>query len=308
VYRKLNDVKSAVAEMNLAVKARPTGGQLVYTRAQIHREAKDIPAARADFERVIALGGKAGERWLASAHAELGYLKHLAGDHDGAIKEYDAALKVIPNFSPANLYKADTRLAQRKHAEAGKALDAYLARATPDAKVYTARGLIHAKLKEYGPAAQAYTRSLDLKDDVQVRNYRGWAYLQAQALLLARDDFDAVLKTNADHADALCGRALVRALTGEAADAVSEAEKALEKGEPTVTLLCNVAAVYVRAGQTAPGRRYEDRGAELLIQAAKKKPMAERVEFWREQVEKDITLRTLLRHPAVVRVARSHGW
>jgi hypothetical protein len=36
--------------------------------------------------------------------------------------------------------------------------------------------------------------------------------------------------------------------------------------------------------------------------------VAGRVKFWREQVEKDVTLRKLLRHPEVVRLALSHVW
>ncbi|WP_020468821.1 serine/threonine-protein kinase [Zavarzinella formosa] len=317
VYRQLGDTKAALGELDLAIIAQPKDGQLYYTRAQIRREAEDIAGARQDFVKAVESGGQTGDRWLASAHVELGYLKHLAGDREEALAEYNAALKVVDGYAPAYRQRAETLLSMGKHAEAGRALDECIAHTkTPDAETYRARGLIHATLKEYSKAALAYSQSLQLKNDPQVLNYRGWAYLQAQSVPLALADFEAVLKAKPEHSDALCGRAQILALTGKVSEAVADAEKALKHGgKPTTTLLCNLACVYVRAARLGPANGdattallYQERGAELLMRAAEMVPANGRSKFWREQVEKDVTLRELLKNADVARLARTQGW
>jgi len=315
VHRRLNDGPAALAALHRAITAEPGDGQLYYTRAQHHRKAGADAAAREDYEKAIRAGGKPGDRWLASAHVELGYLKHLAADFAGAMADYAAALTVIDDFVPAHRQRAETLLAQGKHAEAGRALDKVLAKA-PDADAYRARGLIHASRREYSQAALAYSQSLKLKDDPQVLNYRGWAYLQAQSLPLARADFDAVLSAKPDHADALCGRAQILSVEGKGAEAVAAAEKSLRHADkPTPTLLCNLAGVYARAARLGPAAGnvttalfYQEQAADLVTRAAGLVPTAGRATFWRDQVEKDVTLRELLKTPDVARLARSHGW
>ncbi len=315
IYRRLGDDPAALGALDRVIAAQPADGQLYYTRAQFHRKANADALARRDYEKAIEAGGRLGDRWLASAHVELGYLKHTAKDLAGALAEYDAALMVVDDFVPAHRQRAETLLALGKHAEAGRALDKCLAKA-PDAELYRARGLIHAARREYSPAALAYSQSLKLKDDPQVLNYRGWAYLQAQSLPLARADFDAALTAKPDLADALCGRAQILSLEGKGAEAVATAEKSLRHADkPTSTLLCNLASVYARAarlgpaaGDVATALLYQEHAAELLMRAAGLVPPDGRAAFWRDQVEKDATLRELLKHADVARVARSHGW
>ena len=52
----------------------------------------------------------------------------------------------------------------------------------------------------------------------------------------------------------------------------------------------------------------QERGAELLMRGAELVPPEGRPKFWREQVDKDLTLRELLKNADVARLARSHGW
>src|SRR5262249_16957565 len=142
--------------------------------------------------------------------------------------------------------------------------------------------------------------------------------LHSQALALALADFDEVLKAQPNNVDALSGRGQARVLVGQVKAAVEDAEAALKVGKPTPTLLCSVACIYARLArrlEAAPGprassaavRRHEDRAVGLIAEAVRALPAERRRKFWREQVEKDVTLRGLLRHPQMAQLARTHG-
>jgi tetratricopeptide (TPR) repeat protein len=318
VYREMEEYPAALRELGEAITLRPADGQLYYTRAQVHKENEDLARARSDFERAVALAPKAGgPRWLASALVELGYLKHLSGDFAAALADFDAALAAVKDYPPAHRQRAETLSKLGRTAEAGAALDAYL-KASRDPEAYLARGLIHASLREYPQAVAAYSRALETKPGVDLLGYRGWAYLQSGSLTLALADFEEALKARPTHADALCGRGQVRALTGKVRPAVEDAEAALKHGGRTETMLCNVAGIYARAARRVEeeergprralppaARRYEERAVDLLAEAVRRLPAERKRAFWREKVEKDEALRTLWRNQAMQRLARA---
>ena len=95
---------------------------------------------------------------------------------------------------------------------------------------------------------------------------------------------------------------------------ISAEGSARHGGKPTTTLLCNLASVYVRAARVVPANGdattailCQERGAELLMRAAEMVPPEGRMRFWKDQVEKDVTLRELLKNSDVARLIRSHG-
>src|SRR5262249_5274999 len=180
VYRELKEPRSALAELDRAIAARPGDGGLYYTRAEVRLGQGDRVGARRDFEQAVTCGKPQDrQRWLASAHVELGYLKHQAGQYDAALADYDRALQVVLDYAPAHRQRAETLLALGHQREAGEALDAYLKRGRAGATVYRARGLIHSSLRQYAEAALAYTRALQSKRDPGLLAYRGWAHLPA---------------------------------------------------------------------------------------------------------------------------------
>lgn len=321
VYEELGDLKLSLSHFDRAIAIRPADGRLYYTRAQLHARLQDPAAARADFEQAIRRASGSKAQWVASARVELGYQKFSAGRAADALADYDAALQVMADYPPAHRQRAEALLALNRPADAGRALDAYVKAGggrTP--AVYRARGLIHTTLGEHALAALAFTRALQLEDDPVLLAYRGWAYLRTLALPLALADFDAALKREPKHAAALCGRARIRALSGQLKQARDDAEAALRHGQPTPTLLCQLAGVHARIakhlrepmtdgrrGAAGLARTYDVQAVQLIALAIRKSPAEQRQRLWQEQLARDPDLGPLLEHPDLRRLRPSDG-
>jgi tetratricopeptide (TPR) repeat protein len=308
VHEKQRNWGAAVAALDRAIERRPDT-KLYFDRAGYHLKRGDAKAARDDFEKVITLEAGSQSKWLLGALVELGHLKHEAGDHKAALADYDGAIRLRPNYGPAHLQRANTLKALGRHAEAGRALDRYLA--APGSKVeagelaqaYLARGLIHRRLGEHAEAIESYSAALRLKPDGVTRGYRGWAYLQTDSPRLALADFDAAAKAGAKSYRVLCGRALARVKLRQVEKALQDAEAALKApdgSEAEAALLA--ACVYARAARLAvletarvrprmrSGSRYEDRAVALLEAAMRRVPAAKQVTFWRTRLLKEESL------------------
>jgi tetratricopeptide (TPR) repeat protein/tRNA A-37 threonylcarbamoyl transferase component Bud32 len=292
------NLDQAVAALGAALARHPGDPALYYTRARLHLERGDESAARLDFQAVVDRDRGARSRRLAAAHVELARLRQHAGDLPGALGEADAALRAQPDFAPALRQRAEILLAQGHYAEAGQTLDRYLEGRSAPPEVYAARGIIHYQMREYAPALEAFNRALARKHDATTLSHRGWTYLALDAPRPALADFQAALRLDGGHADALCGRAHARLGQGQLREAVEDAEEALRQGPPTEQLLLKAAGLYARVvgrleGKTrGPARRnpemiyrYADRAGELVEAAVGQRPTErERAEFWRRYV------------------------
>jgi tetratricopeptide (TPR) repeat protein len=309
----------AVEVLDRALARRPTDAGLYHTRARIHLARGDRKAARDDFAQAIARepAGGNSER-LASDGVELAHLQHQAGEYPSALASCDAALRARPDYPPALRQRAETLIAQGSHRAAGEALDRYLQTGPPAADVYLARGIIHLQSRAYPEAVEAFTRSLQLREDVRARSYRGWAHLRLESPQMALADFDAALRMDRTDPDALCGRGQVRVRLGQVAAGVADAEEALRRGPRKVPLLYNAACLYVRAAARvaagAQGRAnqdtadgYQERAAALLRAALHQVPEEQRRAFWRDNVQHKRELMPILSARDLRDFARKYG-
>jgi tetratricopeptide (TPR) repeat protein len=294
--------EAALAELDEAIRLRPTDPELFNTRAWMRAEGGDRAGARDDYERTVDLeGASSRSNRLASAHVELAHLCHQEEQYDDALDHCVAALAAQPQYAAAHRQRAETLLALSRYREAGQALDAYLAAGgRREANMLEARGLIHYRLGEYPRAVELFTRALDQRRDANVLTYRGWAYLDQLAVRLAEADFEAALKLQEGHTDALCGRGLARARLGQTAGAAEDAEAALRSGPRTAQLLFNCACIHARCFEvlTVVRRPYEasarqQRALNLLTGALALVPQSDRPKYWRDRCQKDPDLRPL---------------
>jgi tetratricopeptide (TPR) repeat protein len=299
-YQGRKDWGRAVEALDTAVRLRPDDAALYHTRARLHRLRDDPVSARRDFELAVehAAGGGNPAR-LASDLVELGYLQHRAREYAAALASFDAALRAQPGYPPAHRQRAETLLALDRPAEAGRALDSYLATQTRAPAVYQARGLIHARLGQFPQALQAYSQALAQEPRADTLCYRGRVYLAVEAGTLALADFEAALKLAPGDGEALCGRALARVLQGQVREALADAEAALKQPRPTPTLLFDAACVYARAAQRDGSLnprdvpRYQERAVALLRAALEAVPSTDRAAFWRRRVQAEPALLAL---------------
>jgi serine/threonine protein kinase/tetratricopeptide (TPR) repeat protein len=318
VNRRRRRLGAAVVALDHAVRRRPGDVRLYLTRARLHLQRGDSPAARADFERIAAQWQRLGRsEWLSAALVGLAGLRQRAGEHAAALDAVTAALCLRPDDAAAYRERAEALLALGRFAEAGEALDQYLRVGGPaTAAVHRARGLIHARRGEHAAAVEAYTRALALARDVTGLSYRGWTYLKLRASRLALADFEEALQRNGRHADALCGRAHARLSRGQWHEALADAEQALRHGPRTTQLLFNAACLFARAAKAQPpaspaGRHRADRcrrrALELLEAALRQVPAEQRPAFWRETIAAEPALAPLRQGAGLLRLARRYA-
>ncbi len=119
------------------------------------------PKALAACDRAIA-SGQFSALELARLHTSRGVERRRAGDIDGAISDYDLAIKLNPNDqfafnNRANLWrdKGDLKRAIADYTEALRIDPGYTA-------VYVNRGLVYEKFKDIERARADYQRAIEL--------------------------------------------------------------------------------------------------------------------------------------------------
>ncbi len=317
----------ALAALDRAIGLRPDLAVLYESRARLHLLRRDWATARVDFEQAVAREPRDGrsER-LAKDLMELGRLLHREHDYPAALARYDQALRLRPELMLIQRFRAETLLALDRPAEAGLALDRYLAGAREvPARVYRARGLIHAALKHLPAAIEMYTLALRQDPtDVETRCHRGWAHLLTDAVRPAVEDFEACLRRAPADAEALIGRGNARVLLKQIDGALADARAAEKHGPLTDRQLYNLACLYAQAaGQLEAEARtprldrarraaqqqalHQEKALDVLQQALEKLPPEGRAGFWRRQVEADPALKPIRRGSRYAQLAAHYA-
>jgi tetratricopeptide (TPR) repeat protein len=255
----------ALAEMNTAIALAPNLPVVYESRAKLHLLRNDLPNAQVDLEHAVLLEGKSGSD-LANDLVELGHLQHRQANYLAALASFAQALKLKPDSALIYRLQAESFLALNKHVEAGKALDAYLARSNaPPLEVYQARGRIHAEARELHKAIEMYALAIQ-KDpkDIAARMQRGWAYIEIGATHAAVDDFGICLDQDKLNVDALVGRASARIqledLEEALKDAASAEDLAANQAKSNPRLFYTMARIYAFSGAY---RLLEQQGARF---------------------------------------------
>jgi len=314
----------ALAALDRAIQLAPKQPSLHESRARLHLQRGDRALARADLETAVACepaDSKSPE--LASNLVELGRLLHGDKQDREALACCDRALRVQPNYVLAQRFRAEALLALDRPAEAGQALDRYLAKtAVPPLEVCQARGLIHGKLGQLPAAIEMYSAVLRrAPGDAETRHLRGWAYLQIDALRLALDDFEECLRQEPEDVEALVGRGKARIRLRQPAEALADAASAEKQGPLTDRLLYHLTGIYALAAAQAEmeaqagrdrlaGQRlahYQDKALTLLRRTLEELPAERRREFWRERVESDPALAAIRRGAVYYRLQQQYG-
>jgi len=323
-HQGLKQWDKALAVLNQAIGKAPGVGLVYETRARVRRERQDQAAARADFEKAIALepAGSASPR-LAGMLVELGRLLERGGNPRAALERYDAALKAQPDYALAHRFRAEALLALGRRREAAVDLDRYLKlEREPSAQAYRARGLLHVREGQYPAAVVMFTLALQREpDDLATCCDRGWAYLLQDAARPALADFETVLHKQANNVEALLGRGNARVRLRQVAEAVLDAEAADKAGLLDERQLYNLTCIYALTvaqleldsrGKRDPltDRRialYEEKALGCLNRTLDKVTPERRATFWRQQVEVDPALTAIRRGAAYFELAARYG-
>jgi serine/threonine protein kinase/tetratricopeptide (TPR) repeat protein len=310
-------VDEAIQEQSKAIQAaealvrsqevEPTTLALLYrARAHLEREHKDAPAALADLDRTIALASP-GSLLLAQAQVERGQLLNLEGSLQESLTAFDAALAARPGYAAADRGRGEVLFRLRRYAESIAALTDYFKhKGEPKATVYQIRALARVRLGHPKAALEDYTLALNLDpENATLLTQRGQAFLacQREQHQSALQDFEKAIQCNPNNGPAYSGRARVRMELGQIGPALADAEKALELGPQSASLLYATATLYARAvarldsdgaskkrSDLEKRGRYQDQAIGLIGQALNVLPEFERAAFWRDTVQRDSAL------------------
>jgi tetratricopeptide (TPR) repeat protein/tRNA A-37 threonylcarbamoyl transferase component Bud32 len=328
------DVSRAIRELTTAIGLAQGQAALYRTRAQLflQRKPPDRQAALRDLGLAIRnepAGSNVAE--VANDHKQRGILRELEGNYAAAVQEFDAALRLRPDFTVVLLLRAEALGKLGRAQDQVQSLDEYLKRLTwlvdgrrgerqTVADVYRHRARARARLHDYRGALGDATRALDLEPKASTYAFRGWLYLTHQAPELALGDFTEAIRLEPGNADAHAGRGYARVRLNQPRRAVADAAEALRLGPREAGLLYKIVRVYAQASamvliKLGRGNRealslsagYQDRALELLRQALEQYTTTrERRQFWESYVKADPALRPVRQTPRYDRLARKY--
>ncbi len=321
--------QKAVAVLDRAIKKRPLVSRLYHERGRLHLKLGHFQQAQEDFARAIALAeNNRRVSTLADDLIELSRLLHKAGEHEEALKNYQAVLKFRSDEYIVHRLMAEPLLALGQYHKAGEALERYLQfipvevgkkpspkQAQELTATFKARGLIHSQEKDFREALDSYSLALRLHTDPKTLALRGWTYLVLQAPYLAQKDFTEALNHQPENGDAFLGRANARIKLGQVEEAMADAEEGLRHGPKTPRMLFNAARVYSQiikeiSGSSNPNQvnftlvfQCEQQAVELLRQALAILPEKDRPAFWRNYIQVDSALNPIRSTKAMKKLA-----
>jgi eukaryotic-like serine/threonine-protein kinase len=311
----------ALDHLEKAIQQQPRRAMLFQVRAQLLRKQEKLPEALKDFDRALTLYAASSANSLdeAGCWVEKAAILNVLERYSEAVTACDRALKLRGDALTAYRIRAEALLGLKRYDEAVKAFDkAMPAGKEHSADLYRARGLARAKLGQYpgaiGDLSQALEKQPRLAD---LYAERGWVLLVCNAVRPALNDFSQAVE-HGGGSDAHSGRGYARVILGEVAEAVADAEAALQDPRPTARLLYNVARIYAQAAaRTEPKpsalprtanlqAEYQDRALGTLQKALDRVPRDQQTAFWRDFVQEDPALKPLRGLPAFTRLEAVH--
>ncbi|MDJ0578705.1 serine protease [Crocosphaera sp.] len=231
---QFQDYKKAMEDYDRAIEINPKYGQAYESRGLLrHKLLSDLPGALEDYNRAIALieapdpivdsvylGSlpedvpsnfpyqlKTSYNKYDSAYGQRGDVRLQLKDYQGALEDYNEAIRRNPNngdhYVGRGDYYAQTNQAEKAQADYKKAIEAYSETLKTDPKypnqvafVYSNRAKVYRKLKNNQAAIADYSKAITLTTNNPKSFYifRGSLYSEIKEHKLAIKDFSKVIE------------------------------------------------------------------------------------------------------------------
>jgi serine/threonine protein kinase/Tfp pilus assembly protein PilF len=222
------NLRRALGELDLALKANPSHYWSVVQRGICHFELGELLPAAADFGHSIGL-------WPESpwGYFNRGCVLERDGRNSEAIADYSTALERDPRFAPAAINRGWVLLKLNRQAAALDDFDRALALGRRDGMLDAGRGIALERLERFAEADQAFAaafaRAAPRPDAARARLCWQYGFAVARRLpAKARAAFDDVLLQDPRHPEALYGRAVLAGAAGSDDEAIAALDRALE--------------------------------------------------------------------------------
>jgi len=151
------------------------------------------------------------------------------GEYEKAIRDYDQAIKLNPEYAPAYSNRGNTYSKQGEYGRAIRDYEQVIKLNPEDAVVYFNRGLTYYRQEEYEKAIQDYDQAIKLNPgDALAYSNRGTTYSRQREYEKALQDYDQAIKLDPEHAIAYSNRGLTYCEQGEYEKAIQDYDQAIK--------------------------------------------------------------------------------
>jgi len=197
------------------------------------------------FTDVIKKYPAQGYGWIARGNS-----KDNFGDFDGAISDYNSAIKLKPYFPEAlnNRGIVYNKINKFDSAIADFNIAIKLKPNYPEA--YSNRGIVFVKIEKFDSAIADFDIAIKLKPDYpEAYTSRGIVYNKINKFDSAIDDFNIAIKLKPDYPEAYSNRGIVYAKIGKFDNAIDDFNKAIELNSQYTDPYSNRGIIYATIGK-----------------------------------------------------------
>jgi tetratricopeptide (TPR) repeat protein/S1-C subfamily serine protease len=259
VLRDLKKYREAAAAINKAIELSPRAA-FYNNRGNVRNELGDKQGAIDDYNQAIKINPND-----AQAYYNRGVVRDDLGDKQGAIDDYNLAIKINPNYALAYYNRGIVR---NELGDKPGAIDDYTQaiKFNPnDANAYIGRGVVRNELGDKQGAIDDYNLAIKFNPNDALAYYnRGLVRDELGDKQGAIADYNLAIKFNPNDADAYYNRGVVRDDLGDKPGAIDDFNQAIKINPNYAQAYVGRGYVYYQLGDRQKAREDLQRAAQLF--------------------------------------------
>ncbi|GAB4287560.1 MAG: hypothetical protein Fur0025_21130 [Oscillatoriaceae cyanobacterium] len=215
------------------------------TRGLERARTGDKQGAIQEFNSAIKLNPNNAEAYYKRANA-----LYDMGDYQDAINDYTAALKINPSYVNSYFNRGLTYYEMGKYREAIADYTMAIKLDPKDADAYNKRGVAYHQLNDYPAAIQDYTKAISLNpEDATAYINRGLSASAAGNKQAAIADYTEALRKDPNNADAFYSRGRARFFLADYNGAMEDYTQAIEHNPDNSAVYANRCGAYLNLAE-----------------------------------------------------------
>jgi tetratricopeptide (TPR) repeat protein len=189
-FRNLDKTSEAVAAFHDVLKSEPANEDAIISLLRLRTDKKQFKEAREEAQSYININP---ESW--NTIAWLGWIEHMAGNHDVAVDQYARAIKLSPDVYWLSQDLGDIHVAAGRF---DKAVEAFTRTIEIDPDLtdgFLRRAEVYDALNDYRHAQADYEKALELSRNYDTLVMLGRSYTDSEDFARAAAIFDEVFKS-----------------------------------------------------------------------------------------------------------------
>ena len=259
VYRESNQLDKALAAIDKAIQLQPNNPNLYSQKHAVLGDLKRYREAAAAINKAIELSPR------AVFYFNRAIVRKDLGDKQGAIDDYNQAIKINPNLADAYYNRG---LVRSELGDKQGEIDDYnqAIKINPNyAQAYYNRGNARFVLGDKQGAIDDYNLAIKFNPNLALAyNNRGIVRDDLGDKQGAIDDYNQAIKINPNLADAYYNRGIVRYELGDKQGAIDDFNQAIKFNPNYAKAYNNRAYVYYQLGDKQKAREDLQRAAQLF--------------------------------------------